>query len=104
MRRLWQDIDQSRDKLGLGNGESPNQSSWTWDAWLGWASTAVGEAGAQVGAMPRRIQTALDQLPGAGACRALGEGAFNLARQLPVVGTILTLVPPRSQPEDDSAP
>ena len=104
MRRLWQDIDQSRDKLGLGRGESPSGASWSWDAWLGWASSVVGDAGAQVGAVPQQIQSVLEQLPGAGACRVLGEGAVTLARRLPVVGTIFTLVPPRAKPDDDSTP
>jgi len=101
MRRLWQDIDQARDKLGLGSDKTANGASWTWDDWLGWASSAVGDAGAQVAAVPQQIQSVLAQLPGAGTCRMVGEGAFTLARKLPVVGTILTLVPARSDRDDE---
>lgn len=102
MRRLWQDIDQSRDKLGLGRGESTNGTPWTWDTWLAWASGVVGDAGTQAGALPEHIRSVLAQLPGAGACRAVGEGAFTIARKLPVVGTILTLVPGQSRSDDES--
>lgn len=106
MRRLWQDIDQSRDKLGIGSATSTNGASWTWDAWLVWASDVVGDTGAQVGALPGQIRSVVEQLPGAGMCRTVGEGAFTVAQKLPVVGTalgaVLALVPDPFSDNDKS--
>ena len=94
MRRLWQDIDQSRDKLGLGNGSASEGPVLTWDVWLAWASGLVEDAGAQMSAVPNQVRTVVERLPGIGACQAVSAGAF--ARKLPLVGTLMALVSDRS--------
>ena len=89
MRRLWQDIDDSRDKLGLGAAARANGAASAWDAWTGWASGVVGDASAQVTALSTEVGAILARLPGAGTCRAVSEGAVTVVRRLPVVGPVV---------------
>jgi hypothetical protein len=73
MQSLWQDIDRARADLGMGGTNGANGSSmWGLEAWLAW-------------------------IPGGSTCVALTTGALTLARKLPIVGSLVDLLPlPRS--------
>ena len=79
MRRLWSDIDRSRDNLGLGT-QPVAPSSWSVGGVVGRATElAVGAVGSlfDVLAAPARLLTA--------PTRALGD-AVPCVRRLPIVG------------------
>jgi hypothetical protein len=97
MQRLWQDIDRSRDKLGLGQGHGDrNGASWQWGAWIEWASGVIGEAGA----LPGHVRQVLEQMPGVQACRSVADGTLELVRKVPIVGALVPRAPSRSDPDD----
>jgi len=84
MRRLWSDIDQARDNLGLG--PTPPAEAWSM---LGFVGAAAGlardAAGAVTGGATGAVRGVLRALPD--PFGALG-GAASCVRRLPIVGSL----------------
>ena len=97
MRRLWSDIDRSRDNLGLGTQPIASSSPWSVGAVVGYAAglatdavdsvlgwTRVLAAPMRVLAAPSRMLTLPTRVLTA-PTRAIGE-AVPCVRRLPIVG------------------
>lgn len=89
MRRLWRDIDDARDQLGLDETRAP-RAPWSITALIGCASDLTASVSGVVGGLatvPREIVRAAPTVVSA---------TLDVApwlRQVPVLGRLLALLP-----------
>ena len=87
MRRLWSDIDQARDSLGLGSSPA-NGASWSMLGVMGDAAAlATDAAGALTAGAVDALRGALGTLPD--PLRLVGS-AVPCVRRLPIVGGLFS--------------
>lgn len=96
MRRVWHDIDQARDKLGLRAEPASDPESWSVGGCVGHVVALASDVGAWVGALP---------LPWASATRGPdGRSAPETVRSaiaaLPVLGSLVAPLLGPERPDD----
>jgi hypothetical protein len=104
MRKVWADIDQARDKLGLGQRVAGAEPSWSVEGLLGWAAGMVEEASARLGSAPDWVRAALadGHAQPASMCATVARGCVGLMRRVPLVGQLVSLLPLDPDPDGQS--
>jgi hypothetical protein len=84
MRQLWNDIDQARDKLGLGGApEAASAPPWSMAALLRCAADLTNSATACIRNLSRAVSPTVDTV----------LGVAPWLRQAPIVGRLIALLP-----------